>query len=321
MPTLIINIPDPQTVKALLKASGQVPSDAKVTLKRRRNGVQMSIDKKGITDSISRRNKMSYIDKIDYLFDKKLSEGQYRYHNPPTNANKKRNKRSHNHKKVEESQYKTYVSPTQSLKADKGKIEPSTKSTGKARVTDLAEKPSAIVSITSTSGDDDEGFIRKSTTFKMKLVEALEGIATPEDVQPQELIGRFMEALDSAGQKLGVGSIKAMLKEQGINIAQSKDKQALILYSINKQTNAAQPMMRIPIDSLSENSKFEEAIFNCIDYARGDAPGAFKQRQEAMRDQEGVVREIVTQVGPDTLKADQQAALAQQAGAKIARNV
>lgn len=318
MPTLIVNIPDTKVVKELIDQYKDEFADKRVIIKKRRNGTQITMVDKGINDSLSRRKEnMNFKDKLEECFG--LSEAQIRTGLFPTRRDKRRNKRKGGHGAglKNESQYKTYVSPTKSLKSQKGRVGDDSKKDTDKRSDD--EKPTSIIAMTVKKSPEDDGFIKKTATFKMKLLEALDGIATADNVQPKELVGRFMAALDNAGQKLGMGSIREMLTRQGIKIAQSKDGQALILYSINKQTNAAQPMMRIPIDSLNENSKFEEAIFNCIDYARGDAPGAFKQRQEAMRDQEGAVREIITQIGPDTLKVDNNAQ--QNAGTQIARNV
>ena len=314
--TLIINVPEPRMLRKAIKDN--IPHNKLVRLKKKRNGTELRVMEPGINDSKNRSNQMSYIDKIDKILSNDIKESQYKHRNPPTKRLKARNKRAPAKKPVAENQYKTYISPTNTIK---GKSELAPK--GKSKLAPV--KPQEVVSIAEVSSND-EGFIKKASIFKFKLVEALEGLATKDDLQPQELIGNFMAALDEAGKNIDLGvdqatgqrhtSVRHKLATMGIKIAQSNDKQALIVYNRDMQTKAIQPMMSITIDSLADNNKFTEAVQNCLDYANGDAPGAFKRRQEAMRDQETAIRDVVDRIGPDNLKVD-----TEEPGKTMTRNI
>ena len=302
--TLIINVPEPHMLRQAIKDN--IPHDKLVRLKKKRNGTELRVIEAGINDSKNRSDKMSYIDKINKILSDDINESQYKYRNPPTKRLKARNKRAPAKRPVAENQYKTYISPTSTIK-NKSEFAPK----GKSKLAPV--KPQEVISITEVDTNDD-GFIKKASVFKVKLIEALEGLATKDNLQPQELIGNFMAALDEAGKSIDLGvdqttgqkytSVRHKLESMGIKIAQSNDKQALIVYNRNMQTKAIQPMMSITIDSLSDNNKFTEAVQNCLDYAKGDAPGAFKRRQEAMRDQETAIRDVIDRIGPDNLKVD-----------------
>lgn len=137
-----------------------------------------------------------------------------------------------------------------------------------------------------------------SHKFLSQLSEALEGMATPDDVQPGEIFQKFARALSVLGQEMGIGPLQNQLKNQGINWKKSDDGQAIILYVINAQTDAPQPIARISAETLTKPSDFEEQLIHMIDFSRGEAPGAFKQKQEEIRAQEQAVREIARTVNP-----------------------
>lgn len=275
-----------------------------ITIKKKKNGCSVIVNTKGINDEKPTENIMNFKDKIEAVF-----EAQYKTMLSPTRRNKKRNRRGPETTVRNEEQYKTYVSPTDGYKkrSTLGSKDPKVSSAPKIN------KISAIIK--TTEEPEEEGFIQKITRFKLKLEEALEGIATETNVQPQAYFDQFIKALDMFGKEQGLGSIRTKLKGKGIEMARSKDGQSLVLYVINAQTNAKQDIKQVPLSSLENNSKFEEELFNCIDLANGEAPGAFKQRQESLRTQEGAVRDLVSKVGPDRLNVD-----SEETGAKIARN-
>lgn len=299
--TLNINSDIPyvkSVIRRLDKSKGK-----QITIKKKKNGCSVIVNTKGINDEKLTENKMNFRDKIEAVF-----EAQYKSMLSPTRRNKKRNKRGPD-ESVKEEQYKTYVSPTDGLKKR------STLGSKDPKVSSAPKINKISATIKTTEEPEEEGFIQKITRFKLKLQEALEGIATETNVQPQAYFDQFIKALDMFGKEQGLGSIRTKLKGKGIEMARSKDGQSLVLYVINAQTNAKQDIKQVSLSSLENNSKFEEELFNCIDLANGEAPGAFKQRQESLRTQEGAVRDLVSKVGPDRLNVD-----SEETGAKIARN-
>lgn len=143
--------------------------------------------------------------------------------------------------------------------------------------------------------------------FNRQLAETLGGIATPTGAQPVDLFEKFAQALRVLGDQMGVGPLQDRLKEQGINWKKSDDGQSIILYIVNGQTNATQPIARISSQTLENPGDFEEQLTNMLDFAKGDAPGAFKQKQEELQNQQKAVRDIARAVSPK----DQQSPAAQ----------
>jgi hypothetical protein len=135
--------------------------------------------------------------------------------------------------------------------------------------------------------------------FMHNLAEALEGMATPDGQQPGDLFKKFAKALSVLGQQMGIGPLQDQLKKQGINYKKSDDGQAILLYIQNAQTNAPQPIARISAETLSKPNEFQDQLLNMIDFSQGKAPGAFKQKQEELREQEKTVRDIAQAVNPD----------------------
>lgn len=146
---------------------------------------------------------------------------------------------------------------------------------------------------------------RKSTGqhFSDKLMEALEGMATATDAQPMDLFKKFGEALTNLGTAMGIGPLQQQLKSQGINWKKSGDNQSIILYVINAETKAPQPIARISAETLAKPHDFEQQLLQMIDFSKGEAPGAFKQKQEELREQEKVVRDIAKSVVPEPQQA------------------
>jgi len=137
--------------------------------------------------------------------------------------------------------------------------------------------------------------------FKKTLValEDLQGIATPTDIQPKDLFKRFGRALKVLGSQLGLGPIQNKLKEKGINYKMSSDGQSIIMYVMNATTNAPQALLRIPAEALDQPHELEEQLMNMLDFAKGDAPGALKQKQQMIQAQEKAVRDIVQALQPE----------------------
>lgn len=136
-------------------------------------------------------------------------------------------------------------------------------------------------------------------TFDRALREYLEGMATPTDAQPEDLFKKFANALKMVGQNIGIGPLQDRLNEQGIKWRRSQDGQSIIMYVVNAQTNAPQPIARITADTLSKPHDFETQLLNMVDFSEGNAPGAFKQRQEELREREKIVRDIARAANPE----------------------
>lgn len=134
--------------------------------------------------------------------------------------------------------------------------------------------------------------------FNRQLHETLQGMATPDGAQPADMFQKFAKSLVVLGQNLGIGPLQDQLKQQGINWKKSDDGQAIILYVVNAQTQAPQPIARINSETLAKPSDFESQLLNIMDFAKGDAPGSFKQRQQELQSQEKAVREIAKSLGP-----------------------
>lgn len=146
-----------------------------------------------------------------------------------------------------------------------------------------------------------------SPTFKKKphksvadqINEALDGIATPYEAQPDELFQNLLSSMDALGNKLGVGSIRQKLAEKGIQYKKSKDNTAVIFYVINASTKAPQPIARVTTEQLAKPHDFETTLMSLLDLSRGDAPGALKQQQDLLRSQEQAVRDVTKNIMPE----------------------
>lgn len=153
----------------------------------------------------------------------------------------------------------------------------------------------------------------KERVFELQLCEALDGMATENNVQPNDLFNKFGTALRTFGDKLGLGPVQDMLKKRGIKYNKSKDGQAIILYVINGQTKTPQPIARINSSLLEKPADFEAQLLNILDFAKGEAPGTTKQRQEELKNQQTVARDIAQQMQPqDQLLTQQPQAQPQQ---------
>jgi hypothetical protein len=135
------------------------------------------------------------------------------------------------------------------------------------------------------------------------VLEELSGMATPTDDQPSELFIKFARALRVLGTKLGIGPLQDVLKSRGIKWKKSDDRSTIIIYVDNAETGAAQPITRITPEDLNKPGDFEDKLLDMLDFAKGEAPGSFKQKQELIRKQEQVARDIakaaVPQSSPD----------------------
>lgn len=150
-----------------------------------------------------------------------------------------------------------------------------------------------------------------------RINEALEGMATPDGAQAPDIFQSFGAALNTVGERMGVGSIQDKLKEQGIKWKKSDDGTEVILYIINGETQAPQPIARISAETISKPNEFEEALFNMIDLSQGREPGAFENYRTKMQEQERAVRDVAKSLAPkDQQQMDAAAASAQAASPK-----
>jgi hypothetical protein len=153
-----------------------------------------------------------------------------------------------------------------------------------------------------------EGEERKPREFLFALHEALDGIATPTGAQPGDLFKMFARALRVLGQRMGLGPLQERLKAQGISWKQSDDGQAIILTIKNAMTKTDQPIARISHETLQNPSDFEVQLKNMLDFATGDAPGAFQQKEQEIQDRKKAIGDIAKAVQPQ----DQESEVAQQ---------
>ena len=153
----------------------------------------------------------------------------------------------------------------------------------------------------------------KPREFHYALHEALDGIATPTGAQPDDLFKTFARALRVLGQRMGLGPLQDRLKEQGIAWKQSDDGQAIILTIKNATTGADQPIARISHETLQNPSDFEIQLKSMLDFATGDAPGAFEQKEKEIQDRKKAIGDIARAVQPQ----DEQSEVAQQMNAGL----
>jgi hypothetical protein len=107
---------------------------------------------------------------------------------------------------------------------------------------------------------------------------------------------------------MGLGPLQERLKAQGISWKQSDDGQAIILTIKNAMTKTDQPIARISHETLQNPSDFEVQLKNMLDFATGDAPGAFQQKEQEIQDRKKAIGDIAKAVQPQ----DQESEVAQQ---------
>jgi hypothetical protein len=136
--------------------------------------------------------------------------------------------------------------------------------------------------------------------FAYSLNEALDGLATSDGRQPEELFKTFARALRVLGTKMGVGPLQDMLKQQGISWKQSNDGQSIILTVKNATTNVDQPIASINYETLQNPSDFELQLKNMMDLATGQAPGSFKQQEQEIQDRKKAIGDIARAIKPQS---------------------
>lgn len=139
---------------------------------------------------------------------------------------------------------------------------------------------------------------KQPNNFNLNLREALGGIGTETGTQPAALFKQFSRALRVLGQQMGLGPLQDRLKAQGIAWKQSDDGQAIILTIKNATTKADQPIARISHDTLSKPQEFETQLKSMLDFATGDAPGAFAQKEVEVADRKKAIGDIAKAVMP-----------------------
>lgn len=142
------------------------------------------------------------------------------------------------------------------------------------------------------------GTPKEPSDFNLILREALGGIGTETGAQPKDLFKQFSRALRVLGQQMGLGPLQDRLKSQGISWKQSDDGQAIILTIKNATTKADQPIARISHDTLAKPQEFEMQLKSMLDFATGDAPGAFAQKEVEVADRKKAIGDIAKAVMP-----------------------
>lgn len=144
-----------------------------------------------------------------------------------------------------------------------------------------------------------------SKRFDRQLDEALDqvqpnqGQSNQTQQSPDQLFNRFSKALNILGQNLGIGPLQNVLKQRGIKWKKSDDGKNIILYVINADTNAPQPIETINVETLDKPHDFQEQLTHMLDYAQGEAPGSFLRQQQLLRDQDKLIRDVAQSVSPD----------------------
>jgi len=143
--------------------------------------------------------------------------------------------------------------------------------------------------------------------FDKSLNEALNGLATSDGQQPDEIFKTFARSLRVLGDRMGIGPLQDRLKQQGISWKQSDDGQSIILSVKNAATGMEQPISSISYETLQNPADFEVQLKNMMDLATGQAPGAFQQQEKEIQDRKKTISDITKAVKPQ----DQEAEVAQ----------
>jgi hypothetical protein len=147
-----------------------------------------------------------------------------------------------------------------------------------------------------------ESTVESNSTKRLanKIFEALEGMATADGLQPQDILQKFGAALRQVGITLGGAPIQDRLKELGIKAKTSSDGSEVILYLINAKTQAPQPIARISAESISNPSDFQKALQDMLDLAEGNEPGATESERSKMQAREKAIRTVSQSYAPPT---------------------
>ena len=105
------------------------------------------------------------------------------------------------------------------------------------------------------------------------------------------LAQKFAAAMAELGHRLGIGQLQDRLRQMGIDWYMTDDGLGIIFY-VQSTDGKQQPIYRINIESLAEKNKFQEYLLGVLDMAKGEPPGSTKQRQDQLRKQEQLTREV-----------------------------
>ena len=145
---------------------------------------------------------------------------------------------------------------------------------------------------------------KQPSNFNLHLRETLGGLATDTGAQPNDLFKQFSRALRVLGQQMGLGPLQDRLKSQGIAWKRSDDGQAIILTIKNATTGTDQPIARISHETLSQPNEFETQLKSMLDFATGDAPGAFAQKEIEVQDRKKAIGDIAKAVQPQDSESE-----------------
>lgn len=118
-----------------------------------------------------------------------------------------------------------------------------------------------------------------------------------ETLSAEQLFKQFGRAMKVLGEEMGVGPLQDLLKQRGINWRMSDDKNSLVFYTEGKDGQEHR-IARVSAESIGSQNEFQDQLLNMVDFATGEAPGTFKQKQETMRDQQQLVQDVSKTVWP-----------------------
>jgi hypothetical protein len=131
--------------------------------------------------------------------------------------------------------------------------------------------------------------------------------AADELTSGQDVFKQFSKAMKILGEQLGIGPLQQKLKKRGISYRLNKEKDSLVFF-INNERGEQQPIARISKQNLSSQHDFQSNLEMMVDMANGDPPGTIKQKQERLREQQGVISDLSRVVFPSD-KSSQVASL------------
>lgn len=117
-----------------------------------------------------------------------------------------------------------------------------------------------------------------------------------DELSTQQLFKQFGKAMKVLGEQMGTGPIQDMLKKRGINWRMSEDNTALIFFLA--KDGQEQRIAQVSAESIGSQNEFQDQLLNMMDFATGEAPGTFKQKQEQLRNQQQLVQDVSKAVWP-----------------------
>ena len=293
----------PQSLDGLINAIAPAISEAGVHVQSKmvRGGIVITFSLnaieeskfKNIIESMGEKN-MSFIDKINCAFNQVIIQSQPEQSQPEQSI-------------VEPTQFDFEFAAADMVKEAQRKTASTALFRGTSRdtaINDLVHQRAKGCKKGASKGATRGPTNESSNKFEQTLKEALDGLATSDGQQPQQIFKTFARSLRVLGDKMGIGPLQDRLKQQGISWKQSDDGQSIILSVKNAATGMQQPISSISYETLQNPADFELQLKNMMDLATGQAPGAFQQQEKEIQDRKKTISNIAKAIKPQGQEAE-----------------